>query len=94
MKPLSLRELKPEERKTIARWQHARTISAGLRERATIIGLAADSLHALAIAVQVHLDDETVRWWVKRFNEEGVEGLKERPRLGRPAIEGVRRKAG
>ena len=85
MKLLSLRELTPEERKTIGRWQHARTVSAGLRQRATIIGLAADGLHAPAIAAQVQVDDETVRRWVKRFTEEGGEGLKERPRSGRPA---------
>ncbi|HET8845267.1 MAG TPA: helix-turn-helix domain-containing protein [Ktedonobacteraceae bacterium] len=85
MKPLNLRELTQEEGKIIARWRHARTVSAGLRQRATIIGLAADGLHAPAIAEQVQLDDETVRRWIKRFNEEGVEGLKERPRSGRPA---------
>jgi transposase len=85
MKPLSLRELTPEERKTIEGWQHARTVSAGLRERATIIGVASDGLHAPAIAAQVQVDDETVRRWIKRFNEEGVEGLKARPRSGRPA---------
>lgn len=85
MKALNLRELTGEEGKTIARWRQARTVSAGLRQRATIIGLAADGLHAPAIAAQVQLDDETVRRWIKRFNEEGVEGLKERPRSGRPA---------
>jgi transposase len=85
MKPLSVRELTQEEHKTIRRWQHARTVSAGLRQRATIIGLAADGLHAPAIAAQVQVDDESVRRWIKRFNEEGVEGLKERPRSGRPA---------
>lgn len=84
-KPLSLRELSQEERKTIERWQHARTVSAGLRQRATIIKLAADGHHAPAIAALVQLDDETVRRWIKRFNEQGVEGLKERPRSGRPA---------
>jgi transposase len=86
MKPLGLRELTSEERKTIARWRYARTVSAGLRERATIIALAADGWHAPAIAVEIHLDDETVRRWIKRFNEQGIEGLKERPRSGRPAV--------
>ena len=84
-KPLSLRELTQEERQTIDRWQHARTVSAGLRQRASIIGLAADGQRPPAIAAQMHLDDETVRRWIKRFNEQGVEGLKERPRSGRPA---------
>jgi transposase len=83
--PLSLRELTQEERKTVDRWQHARTVSAGWRQRFSILGLAADGQHAPAIAAQMHLDDETVRRWIKRFNEQGVEGLKERPRSGRPA---------
>lgn len=85
VKPLSMRELTQEERKTIERGPHARTVSAGLRQRATIIGLAADGQHAPAIAALVQLDDETVRRWIKRFTEQGVEGLKERPRSGRPA---------
>lgn len=85
MKPLKLRERTPEERKILDRWRHARTVSAGLRQRATIIALASEGVHAPAIAAQTHVDEETVRRWMKRFNEEGVEGLKERPRSGRPA---------
>ncbi len=85
MRPLNLREMTPEEHKTIERWRHAQTVSAGLRQRATIIALADEGVHAPAIAPQVHVDEETVRRWMKRFNEEGVEGLKERPRSGRPA---------
>lgn len=85
MKPLNLREMTPEEHKTIERWRHARTISAGLRQRATIIALADEEVRAPAIAPQVHVDEETVRRWMKRFNEEGVEGLKERPPLGAPS---------
>ncbi len=33
----------------------------------------------------MRLAAETVRQWVKRFKEEGVAGLKDRPRAGRPA---------
>lgn len=33
----------------------------------------------------MQVDDETVRRWIKRFKEEGIEGLKERPRSGRRA---------
>jgi len=83
--PLSLRELTPEECKTIDRWQHARTVSERLRQRASIIALLADGQHAPARAAQLQVDDETVRRWLKRFNEQGLEGLKERPRSGRPA---------
>lgn len=83
--PLSLREVTQEERQRLERWQHGRTVSAGKRQRASIILLADAGQHAPAIAEQLHLDDETVRRWIKRFNEQGVEGLTERPRSGRPA---------
>jgi transposase len=33
----------------------------------------------------VRLNDDTVRLWLKRFNAEGLDGLRDRPRAGRPA---------
>ena len=37
------------------------------------------------IADHLHLNAETVRHGVKRFNEQGLAGWKDRPRSGRPA---------
>ncbi len=38
-----------------------------------------------AIAAELRLNDDTVRLWLKRFNADGLEGLRDRPRSGRPA---------
>ncbi len=54
-------------------------------ERATIIWLSSQGWWVPEIADHLRLAAETVRQWVKRFNEEGLAGLKDRPRAGRPA---------
>ena len=54
-------------------------------ERATIIWLSSQGWWVREIADPLRLAAETVRQWVKRFIEEGVAGLKDRPRAGRPA---------
>jgi transposase len=38
-----------------------------------------------AIAEELHLTPTTVRSWLKRFNRQGLPGLEEQPRPGRPA---------
>src|SRR5215467_10545500 len=56
-----------------------------LRTRAQIVLLAAEQrLTAPAIAAIVREDDQTVRNWLKRYQAEGVEGLKDRPMPGAP----------
>jgi transposase len=54
------------------------------------------SLHGLApaqIAALLDCDSCTVRRWIGRFNAEGLEGLADRPRSGRPRIGGPRLQA-
>ena len=53
-------------------------------QRAQIIWRASRSETAAAIAARVGLDGETVRKRIRRFNWEGLEALKDRPRAGRP----------
>src|SRR5437763_15652553 len=48
-------------------------------------GLASQGRRVSAIATELHVNAETVRLWLKRFNAAGVEGLKDAPRSGRPA---------
>jgi transposase len=51
------------------------------------------SLHGLApaeIAVLLECHPATVRRWVGRFNREGMAGLADRPRCGRPRLGGTR----
>jgi transposase len=38
-----------------------------------------------AIAQELELTEITVRTWLKRFNNEGLDGLADLPRSGRPA---------
>jgi transposase len=55
-----------------------------LRTRAQIILLALDGMSAPTIATIVRLDPESVRHHLLRFQAEGVAGLADRPRSGRP----------
>jgi len=74
-----------EEEEAISRLAKARTESARLVERATIIERARQGEQVPAIATDLRLGEDTVRLWLKRFNERGVEGLADEARRGRPA---------
>ena len=69
------------------RW---RTESAAIRcrigrwSRAKIVLLAAAGLDNDEIAARLDMRREIVSKWRKRFFEEGLAGLEERPRGGRP----------
>jgi transposase len=57
-----------------------------LRTRAQMVLLAAEQhLTAAAIAAIVRESEETVRRWLKRYQAEGIEGLRDQHRGGRPA---------
>jgi transposase len=52
--------------------------------RAKIILLAAEGRSNNEIALELHLPRPIVSKWRKRYYEEGLPGLQERPRGGRP----------
>jgi len=52
--------------------------------RAKMILLAAEGLSNDEIASRLHTRREVVSMWRRRFFEQGIEGLEERPRPGRP----------
>jgi transposase len=54
--------------------------------RARIILLAADGVPVDEIGLRTDTRREVVWKWRKRFLEEGLEGLEERPRRGRPGV--------
>ena len=54
--------------------------------RAKIVLYAAKGLSNEEIASRLDLPRQVVSKWRKRFYEEGMAGLAERPRRGRPAI--------
>ena len=82
---LRVRPMTSDEVTTIERWRRSRTESARRVERAAIIWAATQGQRAPAIARDLGLAPETVRLWLKRFNQHGLDGLEDQPRSGRPA---------
>jgi len=64
----------------------ARRYTAPYRDvlRAKIVLLAAEGLQNKAIAARLDTPRQIVRKWRQRYLEEGLAGLEERPRRGRP----------
>ena len=83
--PLTVR-LRPEERAALE--ARARRYTLAYREviRAKIVLMAADGVPVEEIARRLDTPREVVWKWRKRFLEEGLPGLEERPRRGRPAV--------
>ncbi len=81
---LRVRSLTDEEREALRRRALSRTAPARAVERARM-GLAVHSGEsAPAGANRLGVGAAGVRQWLKRFNEEGLAGLEDRPRSGRP----------
>jgi transposase len=83
---LTLRPLTDDETHAIDRLAHSRTEPARTVERARIIWRAHQGARVPAIARALGITETTVRLWLKRFNAEGVAGLKDAPRSGRPPV--------
>jgi transposase len=79
-------ELTAEVRAHLHRLTRRSSVAAGLARRARIVLLAADGLAVRQIAPQVGVDRNVVRTWLDRFRQQGVDGLTDRPRPGRPRV--------
>ncbi len=77
-------ELTAEVRTTLLHWARRATVAAGLARRARIVLLAAEGVPLRHIGPQVGVDRNVVRTWLDRFRAQGLEGLRDRPRPGRP----------
>ncbi len=82
-KIIKLKELNEEETVTIKRLAHSRTEPARKVERAGIIWQAQQGRTVPEIAQKMDLHHQTVRMWLKRFNEAGLAGLEDDHRPGR-----------
>jgi transposase len=58
--------------------------------RAVMVLLSLHGLAAVQIAELLDCHPATVRRWISRFSSEGLAGLADRPRCGRPALRGRR----
>jgi transposase len=81
---LKVKKLTAAEQAAIEKLAHSRTAPAREVERASLILLADRGKRVPAIAQELDLTETTVRTWLKRFNEAGLDGLQDRPRAGRP----------
>jgi transposase len=80
-----IRPLTPEEAAAIQQLAHSRTAAARLVERARMVWHASQGESVPAIARRLALDARTVRTWLGRFQAQGLTGLQDRARAGRPA---------
>ncbi len=81
-----LRPLTAEETAELCRLAQSQKVEARLRERARICWRSHEGHRVREIMAALHLDDRTVRRWIHRFNAQGLAGLTDAPRQGRPTI--------
>ena len=74
--------LTADERQTLLAWQRSTTIPAGRARRGRIILLVADGVPIAHIADTVGISRRFVYKWVKRFMQNGVDGLADKPGRG------------
>jgi transposase len=77
-------ELSDEERDVLESLARRRTAEHRMVLRARIVLAAADGEENASIAERLEVALNTVIKWRKRFFEEGVDGLADRKRSGRP----------
>jgi hypothetical protein len=77
-------ELSEEERRELTRRARAEKLPFQDVQRARIVLHAADGLHDTEIAVRLDTTAGIVGKWRRRFFADRLEGLKDKPRAGRP----------
>jgi transposase len=77
-------EVPPRDREVLASWVRSPSVRAGLAQRARIVLLAADGIGTNEIVRRVGVSKPTVIAWKKRYAAEGVGGLDDRKKAGRP----------
>ncbi len=78
-------ELPAADREVLSSWTRSSSVWAGLAQRARIVLLAADGVGTGEIGDRVGVSKPTVIAWKRRYAEEGLAGLEDRPKSGRPA---------
>lgn len=76
--------LSPEERAVLEQRAASRTVSHAAVVRARIVLLAAEGVQNVEIARRVGVCVDVASKWRKRFSQEGLGGLRDRARSGRP----------
>jgi transposase len=77
-------QMPAEDRAELIRWTRTPSLRAGLAQRARIVLLADEGVGTNEIAQRVGVSKPTVIAWKKRYAEEGIAGLADRAKPGRP----------
>jgi transposase len=77
-------EVPSADREVLASWTRASSIRAGLAQRARIVLLAGDGAGTNEIVRLTGVSKPTVIGWKRRYAAEGLAGLDDRPKPGRP----------
>ena len=72
------------DREVLQSWTRSSSVRAGLAQRARIVLLAADDVPVKDIVERVGVSKPTVIGWKRRYAAEGLAGLDDRPKPGRP----------
>src|SRR4051795_12599171 len=78
-------EVPAEDRAELTRWTRTPSLRAGLAQRARIVLLADQGVGTNEIVARVGVSKPTVIAWKKRYAADGIAGLEDRPKPGRPA---------
>jgi transposase len=86
-------EVAPEDRVVLEQIVRSRRVERRAFQRAQIVLLAAEGLAAAEIARRVGCSDKLVKRWRGRYERDGLDGLREAPRSGRPLTYGPETRA-
>ena len=77
--------MRAEDRAELSRWVRSSSLRAGLAQRARIVLLADEGVGTNEIVARVGVSKPTVIGWKRRYAAEGIAGLEDLPKPGRPA---------
>lgn len=83
-RPTTRLRLSDEDRKVLDGWLRASKTPHSLVLRARIVLLSTEGKTAQNIAEQLDVHAQTVHRWRRRFQHDGIDGLRDRQRSGRP----------
>lgn len=75
-----------EQRNELEAWLRRQTTPVGLAKRARAMLLLADGHHVSETATLVDLQRRHLYKWIERFRDQGVSGLRDGKRPGRPPV--------
>jgi len=81
---VKLRHLAPAERDQLEKLSRSRTAPARVNERARLLLALHRGETITSVAKGLHMTRHNIYNWIRRFNENGLKGLEDRPRSGRP----------